>query len=1034
MFAIKKSAEYSWIYRLALMLWAVSGSCWANEPVVIQLKWQHAYQFAGYYAAQTLGYYRDEGLDVEIKEGGPGTDFVNSVVTGESQYATGSAGVILDRNQGKPLVVLAVIFQHSPDILLVPNRAEITSPQQLIGKRVMTNQSTPAVSAMLLNEAGSLDGFSLLAQTNDLQGLIDGTLDAIAVYSTDQPIFYLENNFPVNQLNPIRYGIDFYGDNLFTSEQEIKDHPNRVKAFLRASLKGWAYAMSHPEEMIPIIQQYGSKKSVEHLRFEYQAMQDLILPELVQLGHMHDGRWKHIADTYVRLGNLKRDYSLEGFLYDPNPVITLTKVKNYLYIGIAILLFGGLAIFVLLRFNRRLKHEIAERVQMEDSLRLAKQDAEKATQVKSEFLANMSHEIRTPMNGVLGMLEMLRGTNLSAEQYDLLETAANSAEGLLAIINDILDFSKLEAGKVELELIPFNLRSLLEEVCTLQAPRAHAKSLELCCFVPLGIPRWWKGDPTRIRQVLINLLSNAVKFTEQGEISVAAIAVTENDTITSLRIEVRDTGIGIEPEIQARLFQAFTQADNSTARRFGGTGLGLSISKTLVELMGGTIGIESMPGQGACFWFDLPLAEADQLQNESQGFDLTGKRALIVEDNATNRAILECYLKHWGIITHSVASGTAALAELISANSNNKNYDIVLLDLNMPDMDGLALAHAINQLPNIPVTPKILLSTGAVAPNTNLMALGIIQSLLKPIRELQLFNAILQALQLVDQSDTAIAQAAVNAEIIGCWNYSDKHILVAEDNPVNRKVIAGLLAKFQLTPDIAENGLAALELLERKSYDLVLMDCQMPVLDGYEATRILREREVSNPDLHRKTAVVALTAHATTEARELCLSSGMDDFLSKPVNLLTLAEVLMRWLKLGNDNKILPIQINTNDLIKTEQNECEYWDEFSALKLLGGDKELLIEMIEVFIHDSPQRVSELNLALESADHKALANAAHTIKGMARQFYAEQLIHHAENLEECIKQGQFLNCKLMIKNIDIAVIKLIDVLKKYAGQK
>lgn len=1026
-----KNLQFSSIYRLIFLLWIIAGNTWANDQVTLQLKWLHGYQFAGYYAAQNLGYYAEEGLDVEIKQGGPGSDFVDSVVKGKSQYATGSTGVLLDRNQGKPLVVLAVIFQHSPDVLLVGKSSGINSPQQLIGKKVMTNQSTPAIPAMLLNEAGALDRFNLLEQTNDLQGLIDGRLDAIAVYSTDQPIFYLEKDFPVNQLNPIRYGIDFYGDNLFTSEQEINDHPNRVKAFLRASLKGWAYAMSHPDEMIPIVQQYGSQKTAEHLRFEYQAMRDLILADLVQLGHMHDGRWKHIADTYVRLGSLKPDYSLEGFLYDPNPVITLNRVKNYIYIGVAILSFGGLAIFVLFRFNRLLKHEIAERTQMEDSLRQATQAAENATQVKSEFLANMSHEIRTPMHGVLGMLEILRGTNLSAEQYDLLETATNSAEGLLAIINDILDFSKLEAGKVELELIPFNLRALIEEVCTLQASRAHTKALELCCFVPLDIPKWWKGDPTRIRQVLINLISNAIKFTEQGEISVVVSIRTETSFQTNLLIEVRDTGIGIEPEIQACLFQAFTQADSSTARRFGGTGLGLSISKTLVELMGGSIGVESMPGKGSCFWVNLPLTQVDQLKTETQEFNLGGKRALIVDDNATNRTILEYYLNYWGLITCSVEGGDSALLELISANLHNKPYDIVLLDLHMPSMDGLTLAQAINQTPNIPALPKLLLSSGGLSHAANLKALGITHSLLKPIRKLQLHNAILQALQFVDQVDVSSVQDLASAEIFNAWDYKDKHVLVAEDNPVNRKVIAGILAKFQLTPDIAENGLIALELLERKAYDLVLMDCQMPVLDGYEATRILRERETA---YHRHTPIVALTAHATTEAREICLSSGMDDFLSKPVNLMTLSEILARWLNPAEALNALPEQTEALLAVKSEQNRTAYWDEVSALKLLGGDKQLLAEMIEVFIQDAPQRISELHRAFENTDSKALTNAAHTIKGMARQFCAEQLINQASILEDRAKQGILLDCEEITRKLEIAVDQLIDTLQRYSSRE
>lgn len=355
------------VFLFLFLLWILAFDVWAEENIVLQLKWQHAYQFAGYYAAHALGYYQEEGLNVKVREGGPSIDYVHEVLSGHAQYATGSTGILLDRNKGKPLVALAVIFQHSPDTLLVTRHSGITSPQQLAGKRVMVDQvSTPAITPMLLNETGSLGRFNLLKQTNDLKSLIDGKIDAIAGYSTNQPFYFQEKNVPVFQLNPIQYGIDFYGDNLFSTEQEIKNHPARVKAFVRASLKGWEYSMSHPDEMISIIQQYGSTRSTAHLRFEYQALHDLILPELVQIGHMHKGRWHHIADTYIRLGKLKRDYSLDGFLYDPEPVITLKEFQSYV---LAIIVLGALIlIFMLLRYNRKLKHEITERNQIEKSL------------------------------------------------------------------------------------------------------------------------------------------------------------------------------------------------------------------------------------------------------------------------------------------------------------------------------------------------------------------------------------------------------------------------------------------------------------------------------------------------------------------------------------------------------------------------------------------------------------------------------------------------------------------------------------------
>lgn len=342
---------------------------WAMEAVTLQLKWQHAYQFAGYYVAKTQGFYREVGLEVDIREGRPGVDVVGEVVSGRSQYGTGSSGLVLDRVRGRPIVALAVIFQHSPDVLMVAAKSGIDSPQRLVGKRVMTSYSTPGVAAMLLNEVGSLDRFQMLDQTNELAALIDGRLDAISGYVTDQPFFFRERGFSITLLHPSHYGVDFYGDTLFSSEAELHDHPERVRAFRTASLKGWEYAMAHPEDTIRLVQSYGSIRSVEHLRYEYQTMRELILPDLVELGHMNPGRWKHIADTYVRLGQLRRGYSLDGFLYDSHPTVDLEKFRQYFAFALTVSALGLVTIIGLYRFNYRLRHEVRQRQQVEQTLR-----------------------------------------------------------------------------------------------------------------------------------------------------------------------------------------------------------------------------------------------------------------------------------------------------------------------------------------------------------------------------------------------------------------------------------------------------------------------------------------------------------------------------------------------------------------------------------------------------------------------------------------------------------------------------------------
>ncbi|MGZ5075427.1 MAG: response regulator [Methylobacter sp.] len=653
------------------------------------------------------------------------------------------------------------------------------------------------------------------------------------------------------------------------------------------------------------------------------------------------------------------------------------------------------------------------------SLEAARDAALQAAKSKSEFLANMSHEIRTPMNGVLGMLDLLQDTSLSREQWDLVDIAANSAESLLTIINDVLDFSKLEAGKIELERIEFNLPDLVEEVCTLLSSRAHSKGLELNCFLPANLPQRCHGDPTRIRQVLTNLIGNAVKFTEKGEVSVKVSAPEQDDA--RFHFEVKDTGIGIGAEAQARLFQAFSQADSSTSRRYGGTGLGLSISKDLVVLMGGGIGVESSLGQGANFWFTLPLVPVDS-DSPAPQVNFYGKRALIVDDNATNRMILNHHLSAWGFTLNEVDNGPAALVELEAAVLRDEPYDLLLSDMQMPDMDGFALAHAIAANPAIAGTPRILLSSGGIGSEAERLASGFSQSLLKPVRQSQLFDAIIDTLKLSGRKAEPVNR--VRKEDLR--DYSGKRILVVEDNKVNQKVILSQLAKFQLKPDLANNGQVALDRLERQSYDLVFMDCQMPVMDGYDATRILRERESGSSH----TPITALTAHASAGEREKCLAAGMDDYLSKPVNRGELAAVLARWLDRAIDSSLDDLPISAQDL--SEAEPC-LWDRSTALKRLDNDHDLLIEMIDLFLEEVPVTVAELDAALSRTDLTALADAAHAIKGMAGHFCAGKIISLAADLEHAARSAADADFQSMTNHLSQATRDLAGSLLKTKEQ-
>jgi PAS domain S-box-containing protein len=655
------------------------------------------------------------------------------------------------------------------------------------------------------------------------------------------------------------------------------------------------------------------------------------------------------------------------------------------------------------------------------SLEAARDAAEQATKTKAEFLANMSHEIRTPMNGVLGMLDILQDTNMTREQVDLVETAVNSADSLLTIINDILDFSKLEAGKIELENIEFNLPSLVEEVCALMSSLAHLKGLEFNCFISPDLSRCWQSDPTRIRQILTNLIGNAIKFTEHGEVTVKILEQDSVNHKTILRFEVSDTGIGMSPEGQSRLFQPFSQADSSTARRFGGTGLGLSISKNLIEMLHGTIGVESALGKGTCFWFTLPFNSCENADITSDS-DLNGKRALIVDDNATNRKILQHYLQHWGVVVSEVDNAPAALVELEEAVKRGTPYDILLSDLHMSDMDGFALSRAITKSPTIASTPRLLLSSGGMGTENERLALGYSQSLLKPVRQLQLYDAIASAL------NTPVKESSATTKVVEeLPDYSHKRILVAEDNKVNQKVILALLAKFRCTPTLAENGQEALVFLAEQSYDLVLMDCQMPVMDGYEAVRKLRGQELTYSTA--RTTVVALTAHAAAGEREKCLSAGMDDFLSKPIARSELAKTLAHWLSDETPHKNELDEIINNKSVVL--NIC--WDEALALSRLDNDLELLNEMIDIFLSEMPTRIIDLQDALGLNDLAAVADAAHAIKGMAGHFCADQLKTYATNLENSARLGDSDDFKQLTKNLTDATNELIFELKQKQGE-
>ena len=617
--------------------------------------------------------------------------------------------------------------------------------------------------------------------------------------------------------------------------------------------------------------------------------------------------------------------------------------------------------------QRALEEQTARLVQLVKELEVAKARAEDAAETKSAFLANMSHEIRTPLNAILGMTTLALQTRLSAEQQEYLETVKSSADSLLAIVNDVLDFSRIEARRLDLEHTEFDLREIVGDAAKVLALRAGQKGLELACHIAADAPDAVVGDAGRLRQVLLNVLGNAVKFTDAGEVVLRVDVDTLTAERVTLRFAVTDTGIGIPVEKQRDIFQAFTQADSSTTRRFGGTGLGLAIALRLVELMGGRMWVESDAGRGSTFWFtatyDRPqTATLEPPLDKSRALD--GLRVLVVDDNATNRRILEEMLGSWHMRPTAVADAESALAALRRALSQNEPFDVIIADRQMPVVDGLMLARRVRQDRQFGRTPIVMLTSVGHGGETARRGAGVDAYLTKPVKHSDLLDAIATLFRVSTRrprAERAVQSAARPQKRL--------RVLLAEDNLVNRKLVTKLLQKRGHYVDAVENGRAALDLIESASsanFDLVLMDLQMPEMGGFEATTAIRERE-------RRTTghvpVIALTAHAMAGDRERCLAAGMDGYLSKPIEVNDLISTVERFGQ-GVDATGAPARSSRPAL----------FDEVAALAYAGGDRRLLKQVIGLFRSDSPRSIRRIKQALTRRDGEALRMAAHALKG------------------------------------------------------